>query len=131
MTLMDKSKMAEILEGTEYIPKTVKISQQDFHLREIETTIGYPCWIRAIKGSGGLASLKVENRDSMKSWLFINREISEFTVSEYLPGRHLATQMLYLNGDYIKGAALECIEYVMANISPSKVTGNTSFEDLS
>ena len=35
--------------------------------------------------------------------------------------------MLYFNGEYVKGAALECAEYVMANIAPSKVTGNTHF----
>ena len=27
----------------------------------------------------------------------------------------------------MKGAALECVEYVMANIAPSHVTGNTAF----
>lgn len=35
--------------------------------------------------------------------------------------------MLYIDGEYLKGAALECAEYVMANLVPSKVTGNTSF----
>jgi carbamoylphosphate synthase large subunit len=125
--LMDKSKMAEILEGTEYIPKTIKISQSDPQFSSVENYIKYPCWIRAIQGSGGLGSLKIENNDNLKSWILINRDINEFTVSEYLPGRHLATQMLYYNGKYIKGASLECVEYVMANIAPSKVTGNTSF----
>jgi carbamoyl-phosphate synthase large subunit len=127
LVLMDKSKMAAILEGTEYIPKTMKISQSDQKTSDVATYINFPCWIRAIKGSGGLGSLKVENIDNLKAWLFINREIHDFTISEYLPGRHLATQMLYYNGRYIKGASLECVDYVMASISPSKVTGNTSF----
>ena len=35
--------------------------------------------------------------------------------------------MLYYNGELIKSASLECSEYVMANVAPSKVTGNTSF----
>ena len=35
--------------------------------------------------------------------------------------------MLYYNGEYVKGAALECAEYVMANTAPSHVTGNTHF----
>jgi hypothetical protein len=48
-------------------------------------------------------------------------------ISEYLPGRHLANQMLYYRGEYLKGALVECVEYVMAGIAPSKVTGNTSF----
>jgi hypothetical protein len=125
--LIDKSKMAEILEGTEYIPKTMRVSQSDPRLSGIATYIKYPCWIRAITGSGALGSLKVENSENLKSWLVVNREINDFTVSEFLPGRHLATQMLYFDGEYIKGASLECVEYVMASIAPSKVTGNTSF----
>jgi len=125
--LMDKSKMAKMLEDTKFIPKTMKISQSDPRLSEVGELIKFPCWIRAIKGAGGLGSLKVENADNLKSWLLINREIIDFTVSEFLPGRHLATQMLYLNGEYLKGASIECVEYVMASIAPSKVTGNTSF----
>lgn len=36
--------------------------------------------------------------------------------------------MLYYNGEYVKGTALECVEYVMANTALSHVTGNTHFE---
>ena len=59
--------------------------------------------------------------------MFINNQISEFTISEFLTGRHLANQMLYYNGEYVKGAAIECVEYVMADTAPSHVTGNTHF----
>lgn len=127
VSLMDKSIMAEILEGTEFIPKTIKVTQSDPKFDLIEKEIGFPCWIRATKGSGGLGSLKLTNLANYKSWLFINNAIPEFTVSEFLTGRHLATQQLYIDGEYIKGASLDCAEYVMASIAPSKVTGNTSF----
>ena len=128
--LIDKANMADILQGTEFIPKTIKLSQinPDFDL--VKKTIGFPCWIRATQGSGGLGALKVKDINSLRSWLFINNDINSFTVSEYLPGRHLANQMLYFEGKYIKGASLECVEYVMASISPSKVTGNTSYGRL-
>ncbi len=125
--LIDKSKMAEILEGTDYIPKTIKITQDEPKFNEIVDKIGYPCWIRATIGSGGLGSLKIENSDSLKSWLFINKSIKEFTVSEFLPGRHFANQMLYYNGKLLKNASLECVEYVMSDMVPSKVTGNTAY----
>lgn len=128
--LMDKSIMADILKGTDFIPKTIKVTQTDPHSDEVDSEIGFPCWIRATRGSGGLGSLKLINQANLKSWLFINSDINEFTISEYLPGRHLATQMLYYNGEYIKGASLECAEYVMASIAPSKVTGNTAFGRL-
>lgn len=126
-SLRDKAIMADLLKDTNYIPKTIKVTQNEPKYEEVENKIGFPCWIRATQGTGGLGSLKLEDISSYKSWLFINSQIGEFTVSEFLPGRHLANEMLYYNGDYIKGAALECADYVMANTSPSKVTGNTSF----
>ena len=126
-SLRDKSIMAELLEGTNFIPKTIKVSQENPRYEDVENEIGFPCWIRATEGTGGLGSLKLDDISSYKSWLFINSRIPEFTVSEFLTGRHLANQMLYYNGEYVKGAALECVEYVMANTSPSHVTGNTHF----
>ena len=127
VSLKDKSVMADLLEGTEFIPKTIKVTQTNPRFSDVENEIGFPCWIRATEGTGGLGSLRMDDLSSYKSWLFINSQIQEFTVSEFLSGRHLANQMLYYNGEYVKGAALECAEYVMANTSPSHVTGNTHF----
>lgn len=126
-SLRDKSIMAELLEGTEFIPKTIKVTQENPRFEDVEKEIGFPCWIRATEGTGGLGSLRLDDISSYKSWLFINSRIPEFTVSEFLTGRHLANEMLYYNGEYVKGAALECVEYVMANTAPSHVTGNTHF----
>lgn len=127
VSLKDKSIMADLLKGTDYIPKTIKVTQKNPRFEDVENDIGFPCWIRATEGTGGLGSLRLDDISSYKSWLFINSKIPEFTVSEFLTGRHLANQMLYYNGEYIKGAALECAEYVMANTAPSHVTGNTHF----
>lgn len=126
-SLRDKSIMAELLEGTEFIPKTIKVTQENPRFKDVEKEIGFPCWIRATEGTDGLGSLRLDDISSYKSWLFINSTIPEFTVSEFLTGRHLANEMLYYNGEYVKGAALECVEYVMANTAPSHVTGNTHF----
>lgn len=126
-SLRNKSIMAELLEGTDYIPKTIKVTQDNPRYDDVKDLIGFPCWIRATEGTGGLGSLRLDDLNSYKSWLFINSSIPEFTVSEFLTGRHLANQMLYYNGEYVKGAALECVEYVMANTAPSHVTGNTHF----
>ena len=126
-SLRDKSIMADLLAGTEYIPKTIKVTQENPRLEEVEKFIGFPCWIRAAEGTGGLGSLRLDDISTYESWLFINAGIPEFTVSEFLTGRHLANEMLYYHGEYVKGAALECVEYVMANTAPSHVTGNTHF----
>lgn len=126
-SLKDKSIMAELLKGTEFIPKTIKVTQENPRYEDVEQQIGFPCWIRATEGTGGFGSLCLDDLSSYKGWLFINAGIPEFTVSEFLTGRHLANEMLYYNGEYVKGAALECVEYVMANTAPSHVTGNTHF----
>jgi len=125
--LMDKAAMADLLADTNYIPKTVRISPENPGYSRIEKKIGYPCWIRASVGSGGLGSLKLSRKEDLEAWLFIHKDIEEFTVSEFLTGRHLANQMLYIEGTCIKNAGLHCAEYVMADIAPSKVTGNTSY----
>ena len=127
VSLKDKSIMADLLGGTDFIPKTIKVTQENPRYKDVENEIGFPCWIRATEGTGGLGSLRLDDLSSYKSWLFINANIPEFTVSEFLTGRHLANEMLYYNGEYVKGAALECVEYVMANTAPSHVTGNTHF----
>jgi len=125
--LMDKAAMADLLDGTGYIPKTIRITPDKPDYDRIEEEVGYPCWIRASVGSGGLGSLKLSRKEDLEAWLFIHSGIKEFTISEFLTGRHLANQMLYLNGECIKNAGLQCAEYVMADIAPSKVTGNTSY----
>ena len=101
--------------------------QNNPRFKDVENKIGFPCWIRATEGTGGLGSLRLDDLASYRSWLFINAKIPKFTVSEFLVGRHLANQMLYYDGEYVKGAALECAEYVMADAAPSRVTGNTHF----
>ncbi|HET8804204.1 MAG TPA: hypothetical protein VFM72_06460 [Aequorivita sp.] len=128
--LMDKARMAALLKDTSYIPKTIEISPVSPRIEMVEGEIGYPCWIRAAVGSGGLGSLKIKNRHELESWLFIHKDVEKFTISEFLTGRHLANQMLYLNGKCVKNAGLHCVNYVMADIAPSKVTGNTSYGKL-
>ena len=46
-SLRDKSIMAELLEGTEFIPKTIKVTQENPRFEDVEKEIGFPCWIRA------------------------------------------------------------------------------------
>jgi len=127
VNLVNKARMSDVLAGTHFIPKTLRITPGQPQYERLEKEIGYPCWIRASVGSGGLGSLKLNRREDLEAWLFIHKDIREFTVSEFLPGRHLANQMLYLDGTCVRNAGLECVEYVMADVAPSKVTGNTSY----
>ena len=47
VSLKDKSIMAELLNGTEFIPKTIKVTQRNPRYKDVEKDIGFPCWIRA------------------------------------------------------------------------------------
>lgn len=87
----------------------IKVTQENPRFEEVESEIGFPCWIRATEGTGGLGSLRLDDISSYKSWLFINAKIPEFTVSEFLTGRHLANEMLYYNGEYVKGPLLNVL----------------------
>src|SRR5690554_1568993 len=130
VNLMDKGKMADLFKDTKYIPKTITFIQNQTPVKNVESEIGFPCWIRASQGAGGYGSLKITSEYELEAWLFINKEIEVFTVSEFLPGKHLANQMMYIDGKCVKNAGLECVEYVMADIALSKVTGNTSYGKL-
>ena len=129
-SLVNKGVMADLLAGTDYIPKTVRIMSDAYDTAQIEELVGYPCWIRASTGSGGFGSMKINGEKDLDAWLLVQSGIEEFTVSEFLPGKHLANQMLYLEGKLQLNAGLECVEYVMADVAPSKVTGNTAFGRL-
>ena len=67
ISLKDKSIMADLLEGTDYIPKTIKVTQDNPRFEDVQNEIGFPCWIRATEGTGGLGSLKLDDIDSYKS----------------------------------------------------------------
>jgi biotin carboxylase len=125
--LMDKAAMADLFSGTGFIPRTLRITPANPKFQEVASEIGYPCWIRASIGSGGLGALKLSRKEELEAWLFIHKNVPEFTVSKFLTGRHLANQMLFVNGKCVRNAGLHCAEYVMADIAPSKVTGNTSY----
>lgn len=126
-TLMDKAAMADLFSDTDFIPKTIRITPSNPNFENVDSEIGYPCWIRASIGSGGLGSLKISRKEELEAWLYIHKDVPEFTISKFLTGRHLANQMLYINGKCVRNAGLHCAEYVMADIAPSKVTGNTSY----
>jgi carbamoyl-phosphate synthase large subunit len=77
-----------------------------------------------------LGSLKVNSLHELRNWIQINPGVEKFLASEYLPGRNLACKMLYYKGELIRSAVAERVNYIMAKISPSGITGNSSFGRL-
>ncbi|WP_220459181.1 ATP-grasp domain-containing protein [Gelidibacter maritimus] len=128
--LIDKGAMTEILKDTGLVPVSYVLKPKDLDFIELEKSLSYPFWIRSTSGSSGLGSLKVENRESLNNWMTINPDVSEFIASTFLPGRNLACKLLYHNGELIRSASGERVNYIMSKVAPSGITGNTSFGRL-
>lgn len=127
--LVDKSFLADALEPCGLAPKSFTIRAADADEKNA-LRLPYPFWVRSTSGSSGLGALKVHNTDELKSWMRMNPDIETFLASEFLPGRNLACKLLYHNGELIRGAVAERLEYVMSKVAPSGITGNTSFGRL-
>lgn len=128
--LVDKSKMTEILKDLDIVPPSVTFSRDIQNFDEVFHVLKENFWVRSTNGTSGLGSLKVENEDSLKNWIQINPNVSQFIASKFLSGRNLACKMLYFNGKLLRTACAERVNYIMAKVSPSGITGNTSFGRL-
>ena len=88
--------------------------------------LGPTIWIRAKKGAGGTGSTPVENVDTGVSWLkyWLSRKKEwEFIAQEFLPGRNIAFQSIFNEGEIITSQARERLEYIYPYLAPSGVTG--------
>ncbi|GAB2680549.1 hypothetical protein GCM10027036_38710 [Flavihumibacter cheonanensis] len=128
--LVHKSKMTEILGETGMVPESVSFLRTDTNYLDLVKPLGYPFWVRSASGTSGLGSLLVEDSDALKNWIQINGHVTEFLASSYLPGRNLACKLLYYNGKLVRTACAERVSYIMSKVSPSGITGNTSFGRL-
>lgn len=129
--MLDKGILTAALSSTGLVPKSIMIDPTDPNLKvNTEEILTYPYWIRSATGSSGLGSYKIENFQDLERWIAINKGINNFIASEYLPGRNLACKMLYYKGKLMRSACAERVKYIMAKVSPSGITGNTSFGRL-
>ena len=128
--LVDKAKMTNLLEVLDIVPKSIEFSRNEANLDKIGNKLGYPYWVRSTSGTSGLGSLKIEGRNSLKDWIHINPDVNMFLASTFLSGRNLACKLLYFKGKLLRAAIGERVHYIMAKVSPSGITGNTSFGRL-
>jgi carbamoyl-phosphate synthase large subunit len=77
-----------------------------------------------------LGSLRINTEEDLKNWIKINPSIQTFLASKFLSGRNLACKMLYYDGKLLRAAIGERVNYIMAKVAPSGITGNTSFGRL-
>jgi carbamoyl-phosphate synthase large subunit len=128
--LVNKHRLQEFLEGTGLVPEYGRVDPKSMDYESLANSIGVPFWIRSSEGSSGLGSLKIESEGSLSQWISINSGVTEFIASEFLPGRNMACKMLYFDDKLVRTACAERVEYIMAKVAPSGITGNTSFGRL-
>jgi biotin carboxylase len=88
--------------------------------------LGEKLWIRAKIGAGGTGSTLIEKEETGVSWIRYWKSRGkdwEFIAQEYLPGRNIAFQSIFKNGEIICSQARERIEYIYPYLAPSGVTG--------
>jgi carbamoylphosphate synthase large subunit len=128
--LVNKHRLHDFLGDTDLVPGFKKLLPSSHNYAEIVNETGSPFWIRSTEGSSGLGSLKIESESALKQWISINPKVNEFIATEYLPGRNMACKMLYFDGELTRTACAERVNYIMAKVAPSGITGNTSFGRL-
>lgn len=126
--VISKERLFDALKDTNLVPKHITVNGTDFDAPDYQCPLGFPVWIR--DGAAGTASakgaFKANSVDDLRAWAIINRGIDRFQLSEYLPGGNYGCFCLFKNGKLIKMAQAERIEYIMAKVALSGITGNTS-----
>lgn len=128
--LVNKHKLHELLKGTTAIPKYFRLNPKSYSYNDLKNAVGNIFWVRSTEGSSGLGSLKIESEQALEQWIAINPGVTEFIASEFLPGRNMACKLLYFNNKLLRTACAERVNYIMAKVAPSGITGNTSFGRL-
>ena len=126
-TVISKKKLFEVLENTKLIPKSIQLHKIQIFEDLFQNPLGYPVWIRdsAAGTASGKGSFKANSYDELKAWVQINQGIDEFQLSQYLPGGNYGCFCLFHHGKLKKMAQAERLEYLMAKVAISGITGNT------
>lgn len=104
----------------------IRYNQLESDIEKAFDKLGEKLWIRAKKGAGGTGSTPIENKESGVNWIKYWRSRGknwEFIAQEYLPGRNIAFQSIFKNGEIICSQARERLEYIYPYLAPSGVTG--------
>lgn len=119
----DKWRTFETLKNHDVsVPKTY-IVKDESSLKNIFYQNKEMLWVRSNRGAGGKASLPVKTYDQaitwIKFWIGKGLKMTDFSVSEFLPGREISTLMVWHNGKLICSQSKERIEWLQSNVSVS------------
>ncbi len=127
-TVISKEKLFDVLSGTGLIPKSLRLEKSSVLSGSFKNPFGYPAWIRDASAgtASGKGSFMAGNETELRAWVEINTGIENFQLSEFLPGGNYGCFCLFKDGVLKKLAIAERIEYIMAKVAVSGITGNTS-----
>ena len=88
---------------------------------------GSVLWCRARRGSRALGAAPVLTVEQARAWITLWRDlhgivVSEFTLGEYLPGRHWVVTSVWHKGTLLRAQATEILGYFAAGNNPSRVS---------
>lgn len=125
--LFDKYKVATLLFDKGLTPQTIQITNFSIlNLELVGESLNYPYWVRVNKTAGAIGALKINKIDDIINWTRFNKSNDELIASPFLPGKNYACKVLFNNNKVIVSAASERIEYLLANVAPSKISGMCS-----
>ena len=124
---ISKKEVFRVLGPHNLVPKSFQVLKTDIMRDDYKSPLDYPVWIRDASAgtASGKGSFKAENITELRAWAQINTGIDEFQISQFLPGGNYGVFMIFDNGTLRKLAIAERIEYIMAKVAVSGITGNT------
>jgi hypothetical protein len=83
-----------------------------------------PLACRARRGTRSVAAIPVATAEQARAWITLWRDlhgirVSDFTLGEYLPGRHFIVQGLWHSGRLLRAETMEVLSYFAAGNNPS------------
>jgi hypothetical protein len=83
-------------------------------------------WCRARHGSRSLAAIPVATVEQARTWITQWRDlqrmkVSDFTLGDYLPGRHFIVHSVWRKGSLLRAQSIEVLGYFAAGNNPSGV----------
>ena len=125
---ISKRKLFNLLKGTGLVPISEDLSREDAFDDNYKLPLEFPMWVRDASAgtASGKGSFKANNLTELRAWVMINTGIDNFQISEFCPGGNYGVLCLFENGKLLKCAIAERLEYIMAKVAVSGITGNTS-----
>ena len=90
-----------------------------------------PVWVRARSGAGGRLALPCSSSEEVEHWTTLwviqkKAKWSDFMLQEFLPGRNIAWDSLWFDGELITSFCRERLAYPFKHVSVSGITGTPS-----